>query len=303
MSETGCVACSELILVGSKFCPHCGAPQSAPEIQGPELVAADQLPPDAAPDAPPPSGGKSRKKLAAAAMLVLALAGGATAIALTASGGDDEPSVGATVETEPVDPGLDTDGDGSPDVNDTAPNDAAVGGAVEEVAEPDDFDDAPDLTEEEPGAEEDDIRTTENVVDVGEPAVDEDVTFKVNSLDVVSSVPVGEFEDGPITPRSGAKIIRAVVTWKNNTGAPVDLFCGGGGARLLDQVDNNYDPMDNYTSLAGNDICGDDVGPGFKRTDTLLFEIPADQKTQGIALWNTASDEDSGGETFILARK
>lgn len=290
MSENSCVACGETLADGSKFCPHCGASQAAPEVHESTM-------------APPPAGGRSRKKLAAVAAVVLVLAGGVTAIALTAGGDDDdEPTVAATVETEPVDPNLDTDGDGSPDVNDTAPNDAAIGGAVEEV-EPDEFEDAPDLSEEESEAEEDGVRTTENVVDVGEPAVDDDITFKVNSLDVVSSVPVGEFEDGPITPRSGAKLIRAVVTWKNNTGAPTDIFCGGGGARLLDQVDNNYDPMDNYTSLAGNEICGDDVGPGFKRTDTLLFEIPEDQKTQGLAVWNASSDEDSGGETFVLAKK
>ena len=135
---------------------------------------------------------------------------------------------------------------------------------------------------------------TQKRVSIGKAAVDDEVTFKVHSIEAVSSFPI---EYGtPVRPRAGAKLIAVSVSYKNNTQDGIDIFCGGNSITLLDQDERNFDPMDNYTEISGNTICGDDVQPGFKTTNTILFMIPRDAMTAGVVLWNSEAEDDSSGD-------
>jgi hypothetical protein len=143
------------------------------------------------------------------------------------------------------------------------------------------------LDEEEPA--------DQKTVGIGEPGVDEDLTFKVTSIEAVQAIPVDEYSD-PIVRRQGTKLIRVDLTYKNNTSDGIDPFCGGRSIVLLDRDERNFDPIDNYIDIAGNEICGDELQPGFKRSVTIAFQIPRDSKTLGVVLWNGESDDDYSGE-------
>jgi hypothetical protein len=205
-------------------------------------------------------------------------------------------------QTNPVNQD-DTDGDGIPDANDGAPYDA---NSTTAPSEDDDFGDAPSADEEDDSslddAEQDGPSHTR--VNVGEAGVDDDVTFKVLSLEAVSSIPTDEYSDGPITAKPGAKLVKAVVRWKNNMSKSADIFCGGNSAILLDQNDRNFDPIDDQIDIAGNNICGEDVQPGFTQTVTLAFQMPKDSNTTALALWNSDFEDDyDGQQTDVLVVK
>jgi hypothetical protein len=159
------------------------------------------------------------------------------------------------------------------------------------------------------GTTTEDPNAPQTTVSVGQTAIDDGVTFKVHAIEAVSSIPRSGYyaEDGPVTPKPGAKLVKVVLTWKNNTGQPVDLFCGGGPATLLDRDGNNYDATDDTLELNGGSgsggPCGDDVNPGFKQTLTMAFQLPKSALTQGIALWNGEAADDFSGDTFVLFTK
>ncbi|CAB4935504.1 unannotated protein [freshwater metagenome] len=140
------------------------------------------------------------------------------------------------------------------------------------------------------------------VTETGVPGVgvDDDVTFRVSSIEAVSSLPTDGFEDGPMVAAKGAKLIAAVVTWKNNMNSGQDIFCGGNSTVLLDDKGRQFDPVDDQIWIVGNDICGDEVQPGFKQTVTLAFQIPSDAEIGGLVLWNSDSEDDDDGESSSL---
>jgi hypothetical protein len=262
-----------------------------------KLTAAQPVPAAAT---PPGSFTITREKaLVGGGVLVALIAGIAVALAVSLSGQAAKPKpqrASATqTESEPAQTNPlnmeDTDGDGIPDASDSDPYSAADSSSD---ASTDEFDNAPsedddsylDDTEEE---------TTHTSVSVGEAGVDDDVTFKVLSLEAVSSIQTDEFSDGPITPKAGAKLVKAVVIWKNNMNKSASIFCGGGSALLLDQNGRNFDPIDNQIDIAGNGLC-DDVQPGFKQTVTLAFQMPKDSNTTELVLWNDDAEDDFDGE-------
>jgi hypothetical protein len=168
----------------------------------------------------------------------------------------------------------------------------------EPVEVPEDPIDAPTLDED--LEDTDDLNLPTETFSVGETAEDDGVLFEVISLQVVDSIAVGELSDGPVTPAEGAQLVQADVRWENDTSAPVDPFCGGGSATLLDGEERNFDPTDDTLDISGNETCGDEVQPGFKQDITLAFQLPDDAEIGGLALWNGSDDIDVGGETFVL---
>jgi hypothetical protein len=205
-------------------------------------------------------------------------------------------------EAEPTKPdpaAQDTDGDGTPDTEDGAVFDAnstttpAYDSADDTST--DEFDDAPS-SDDEDYLDDTEQETQHTAVSVGQPGVDDNVTFKVLSLEAVSSIPTDEFSDGPMTAKPGAKLVKAVVRWKNNMDKSADIFCGGGGAILIDQNNRNFDPVEDQIDIAGNNICGEDVQPGFTQTVTLAFQMPKDSNTTELALWNGDAEDDFDGQ-------
>jgi hypothetical protein len=290
-----CEACGAPATAKARFCAACGSELDSVHVEGVDdarpaesdaevetvdvregaLKGSEAEPNKSA--AALEDGGRSRKLEASIVGGVVVLVAIIGLVAALSGGGDGHGSVAAT--PTPATPSqVEQPVDDAPDVSSDQVDDAA--------------------------AESDDAPTATATVAIGKPAVDDDITFKVQSLDVVSasSIAVSDFSD-PIKSRAGAKIVKAVITWKNNMSTPTDIFCGGGSAVLVDRDGNNYNPMDHLTDLAGNDICGDEVGPGFRRTDTLLFELPSKALTGSIALWNGSAEDDSQGDTYVSVEK
>jgi hypothetical protein len=250
-----------------------------------------------------------RSALIAGGGLAAVVAVVAVVLAVTLSGGSSAKTDRTSADTKPptqptkTDPtAQDTDGDGTPDIEDGAVFDANSTTAPEDSST-DEFDDAPSADEEDDYLDDTEEETSHTTVQVGEPAADDDITFKVVSLEAVSSIATDEFSDGPITAKSGTKLVKAVVRWKNNTQKSQDIFCGGGSAILLDQDSRNFDPIDNQIDIAGNNIC-DDVQPGFTQTVTLAFQMPKDSNTTELVLWNGDSEDDyDGKQTDIRVMK
>lgn len=167
-------------------------------------------------------------------------------------------------------------------------------------APPDASEDAPNASDDlsEDGEETAPGRTEKKIGSVG---YDDGLAFRVDRLEVVSSVPQDEFSDGPVTPVRGAKLVTATVTFTNNTSQSVDPFCGGRSAILLDERDRNFEPLsDKMISIPGNEVCGEAVQPGFRDEVTLLFQIPRTAKVGGLALWNGESDDDPDGDSYLV---
>jgi len=141
-------------------------------------------------------------------------------------------------------------------------------------------------------------RTTRRV---GQAATDNDLSFKVVEFDEAKALPASEEASEPPRASKGAKIVGARVEIKNNGSTKVDPYCGGGGAVLLDEEGNNYEPISEVFGVKGNDsVCGDGISPGFRDTLTLPFEIPSDVEIGGLVLWNPEVEEDSDGEVDDL---
>ncbi len=138
------------------------------------------------------------------------------------------------------------------------------------------------------------------MVAIDEARGDDRVTFKVTGLERVQSIPRNETwaSDGPLTPRRGAQLIRVDLSYKNNMQVPIDLLCGGGqGFVLLDENDRNYRPIDSLLELEGNDeVCGEDVQPGFKADVVLAFQMPKRSDIGGLVMWNTEAEDDPSGD-------
>ena len=119
---------------------------------------------------------------------------------------------------------------------------------------------------------------------VGESAEDEGLIFKVTGLREVQEIPVGQYAypARPIRPAKGAKLVLATVVWKNDTDESADNFCGGAGAKLLDQENRNFDPIERQIDIRRNTICSKEIQPGFKVRQYLGFEMPSDAEIGGL---------------------
>jgi hypothetical protein len=247
-----------------------------------------------------PEAGRGRMALAGVLLGVVAITLGGVGVAIVDDAfdsltGDDEPQRAqrqalqpTTTATAPDGEERDTDGDGTPDSQDPEPFASGVGDG-------DDVDDAPTSGDQDE-FEEDAPR--QRAISVGEAAVDDDITFKVTSISSVDSIPGSEFSEGPLTPRSGAKLVRVDLTYRNNTQTPVDLLCGGAsGFVLLDEDDRNYEPVDDLLDLAGNDeVCSENVQPGFRSQVVLAFQVPRGRRVGGLVMWNSEAEDDYNGQ-------
>jgi hypothetical protein len=163
----------------------------------------------------------------------------------------------------------------------------------------------PDATETETEAESEEDTSGQTIRQVGGTGIDGGLAFRVTSIREVASVPQDEFtEPNPARPVAGAKFVTATVTVINNGQTGAGPFCGGGDAVLIDDRDRNFEPVgDVQISIPGNNICGDDIQPGFKDTYTLVFQVPKAAKIVGVAVWNSDDEDDFSGDSYVLFRR
>lgn len=133
---------------------------------------------------------------------------------------------------------------------------------------------------------------------VGETATDDGVDFTVRSIREVSRVKRDSYYRNDFRPPPGGTLVSAEVTYVNNTKEPVDPFCGGNSAALVDQNGRTHETVDALYSVEGNDaICGGaDTLPGDKATVTLAFKLKRGRHFSHLDLWNGKFAADFDGE-------
>jgi hypothetical protein len=148
-----------------------------------------------------------------------------------------------------------------------------------------------------------DVRKPTVVRELGGTGNDDGLAYRVQSIEEVSSIQLDEYTDpSAIRPVAGARLIAARVTVINNTRVGVGPFCAGTGVTLVDADDRNFEMVDDSTWIPDNEICGDDIQPGFQDTYTLAFQMPKSAKVAGLALWNSDSETDYSGDTYVFFR-
>jgi hypothetical protein len=195
--------------------------------------------------------------------------GSATAFALAGCGGSNEASetvtVTVTVTAQATTP------------TQTVPDDSA----------------ATTATTEEPPASKKQIERS-----FGGVGADGDVAFSVKSWRRVSSV-LQSYESAK-TPVAGAAFVEVTVSYENRGKKALSPFCGGQGAILIDEDDRNFNPKSEIAvGRPGSKIC-DELQPGFKRTDVLVFEIPKSARENSIAVFDPNESDDFLNETYVI---
>src|SRR5215213_8348595 len=133
---------------------------------------------------------------------------------------------------------------------------------------------------------------------IGQTATDDGLQLTVNSIREVSRIKRGAYYKRDYTPPAGGKLIAVEVTFVNKTHAPIDPFCGGNSAALVDQKGRAHETIDDLYSIEGNDaVCGSaGTLAGDKATVVLAFKLKPGQRVDHLDLWNGKFEPDFDGE-------
>ena len=144
---------------------------------------------------------------------------------------------------------------------------------------------------------EDESETEQTVIDLNERGQDDGVSFKVKNIDEVASISISEYTgEGPIKPPTGGKLIKVSLSVKNDGKDSINPFCGGfSGIQLVDADERHFDAHEDSVSISGNDICGNNIQPGFSADFTFAFKLPRGSTVGYLSIWNSEAEEDSEG--------
>ncbi len=138
---------------------------------------------------------------------------------------------------------------------------------------------------------------------IGMTGADNKVEFTVRSLREVRRVKGdSSLGHGPIVASGGGSLAVAEVTYVNRMREPLDPFCGGNSAELVDKDGRTHETIRNLYEVDGNDaVCGSAGAlSGDKRTVTLVFRLKRDQTPSHLDLWNGKFTPDFDGEATRL---
>jgi hypothetical protein len=140
-----------------------------------------------------------------------------------------------------------------------------------------------------------------SVVGSAIPQRDDGILFRVDGIRAVSSIPHEPLGD-PIEASRSKKLVRADITYVNKTGKNIDVFCGGYGARLVDDAGHRSEPLESYIDIKGNDdVCtGNKVAPNETSHVILGFKIPRKRDVRGIYLHNAKAADFDGADSKIF---
>jgi hypothetical protein len=133
---------------------------------------------------------------------------------------------------------------------------------------------------------------------IGETATDDGLQLTVNSIDEVSRIKRDDYYKRDYKPPRGGKLVAVEVTFVNRTREPIDPFCGGNSAELVDQKGRAHETIDDLYSIEGNDaICGSaGTLAGDKATVVLAFKLKPGERIDHVDLWNGKYTPDFDGE-------
>ncbi|MDP9235464.1 MAG: DUF4352 domain-containing protein [Actinomycetota bacterium] len=141
--------------------------------------------------------------------------------------------------------------------------------------------------------------TGDNRLAIGRAGEDAGLVFKLVSVKEVASQQLKDYYGTPptLTPKKGAKLIAASFLFLNDGKQSVDIWCAFDlGSRLIDSEQRQYDPVDQLYLLAGNTDCNEAIQPGFRTSETVVFEVPRDSKPSEVDFWNPNDGTDYFGE-------
>ena len=134
---------------------------------------------------------------------------------------------------------------------------------------------------------------------IGETATDDGLQLTVNSIREVSRIERDEYYKRDYKPPRGGKLVAVEVTFVNRTKEPIDPFCGGNSAELVDQKGRAHETIDDLYSIEGNDaVCGSaGTLAGDKATVVLAFKLKPGERVDHLDLWNGKYTPDFDGES------
>jgi hypothetical protein len=133
---------------------------------------------------------------------------------------------------------------------------------------------------------------------IGQSATDDGLQLTVKSIEEVSRIERDQYYKRDYKPPRGGKLVAVEVTFVNRTKAPIDPFCGGNSAALVDQKGRAHETIDDLYSIVGNDaICGSaGTLAGDKATVVLAFKLKPGERVDHVDLWNGKYTPDFDGE-------
>lgn len=130
---------------------------------------------------------------------------------------------------------------------------------------------------------------------LGEAGTDGSLSFTLTGTRIADSVPRKKYEGPPLGARQGAKLVVADIEFLNDGQESVDIHCAFDlGSALHDAQDRQFDHVESLYEIEGNTDCNEYIQPGFRSTETIVFEIPADAEPAVVRLW----DPNEGGGAF-----
>jgi hypothetical protein len=133
---------------------------------------------------------------------------------------------------------------------------------------------------------------------IGESGTDDGLQVTVNSIREVSRIERDEFYKRDYKAPRGGTLVAVEVTFVNRTNDPIDPFCGGNSAALVDQNGRAHETLDDLYSIEGNDaVCGSaGTLAGDKATVVLAFRLKRGERIDHVDLWNGKYTPDFDGE-------
>jgi Domain of unknown function (DUF4352) len=140
---------------------------------------------------------------------------------------------------------------------------------------------------------------------IGDDGEDAGLKFKLNDVEEVNSLPVEQDYFGApasLRPSHGGELLAASIVFSNDGKGSVDICCAFDlGARLIDSENREYDPIEDLYLVEGNTDCNERIQPGFKTTETVVFEVPKSSDPVAIEFWNPNDGQDYFGEETAVA--
>lgn len=145
------------------------------------------------------------------------------------------------------------------------------------------------------------LRAARTDATIGQESSDDGIAFTVRAVTTADVLP-GAYE--VTTPKDGRRFVVVDLTYRNDTGAPVDILCGGDGLALLDDAGRQFAAdTDAMIGLSENqDVCGGASQPGGSTRATVVFEIPASVAPAQLLLWDSEKPGPAESGTFLRFR-
>ena len=150
---------------------------------------------------------------------------------------------------------------------------------------------------------------TPPLAEVGQTVSNRGITLTVTAARPVESIEMNEsnFRVGSgyekytkTPPEQGGKFVMIETHIVNNGQSSLDLTCSFPiDAKLVDDRDRNFDPIQDLYKLKGNPECNKQLQPGFEDDMTYVYLVPAEAAIAGWGFQDVTDYSGSGSFTVV----